>query len=74
MCDLPLLHVQLAEEFHVPRQLMIINMIDMGNAMRRPGLLLRVDESYPHAVGRVLATIALLARTQASICRSVLER
>jgi hypothetical protein len=48
--------VQVAREFKVSKHCPV-NMEDMGRAMRRPGLLQRADEMFPHAVGHVLAAI-----------------
>ena len=46
----------MAREFNVSKHCPV-NMEDVGRAMRRPGLLLRADEMFPHAVGHVLAAI-----------------
>lgn len=58
----------------MPHLLLTATLKEVDTAMRRPGLLQRADELFPHAAGHVLAAIAIAMQEQVDRLRCAAAR
>jgi hypothetical protein len=58
----------------MPHLVLMANLDEVDTAMRRPGLLQRADEMFPHATGRVLAAMATAMQEQVDGLRCAAAR
>ena len=57
----------------MPHAVLTAHLQDVATAMRRPRLLQRADEMFPHATGHVLAAMATAMQDQADGFRCVAQ-